>query len=119
MLIILIILILIIGTAALMFWNFLFFIARSADEQEIAHYTYRALQDKIRTLADKYKADMAELDKRTGISRAFRQFMHDPKTSEKQARQIQKNEKSIIFRLTDIPLFIKYSGTSIITSTPQ
>ena len=90
MLIILIILILTAGTAALVFWNFLFFVANGDAEQEIAHHTYRAMQDKIRTLADKYKADTAELDKRSGLSRAFRKFMHDPKTSEKQAGKIQK-----------------------------
>jgi len=82
--------ILLVGTAALVFWNFLFFIAGSAAEEEIAHHTYRALQDKIRTLADKYKADTAELEKRRGLSRSFRKMFHDPKTSEKEAGKIQK-----------------------------
>jgi tight adherence protein C len=90
MLIFLVILILLAGTAALVFWNFLFFIARSSDEEEMAHYTYRALQDKIRKLAEKYKTDTAALEKRSGLSKEFRKLFNDPKSSEKQAEKLQK-----------------------------
>lgn len=91
MFILFIIAVLVVGTAALAFWNFLFFIAGSDAEEEIAHHTYRALQDKIKILAEKYRADTAELEKRSGLSRSFRKMFHDPKTSEKAAEKLQKS----------------------------
>ena len=88
--VIVLMMLLLIGTAALVFWNILMLWAKSEHEMEAAHYAYRTATEKYVQLQEKYNADAAALEALDGFARSWRKMNHDPKSSEKKMAKLQK-----------------------------
>lgn len=88
--VILLMVVLLIGSVFLVFWNILMFLASKEHEKEAADYAYRAGKVKFTNLYEKYTADTAVLERTDGIAHRFYKLLHNPKSSEKKAEKIQK-----------------------------
>ena len=79
------------GSAVLVFWNLLMFKANPEHEMEVAHYAYRNYKEKQQELMDKYNVDKAYLEELSGFASFWRKLWHNPMTSYKKITKLQKS----------------------------
>ena len=95
MMVLFLMILLIIGTVVLLFWNIMLLVAKSEHEMDAAHFAYRVAKEKHWALDEKYKVDVVILEKLDGLAYMWRKMRHSPKESLKKMAKLQKTMKKL------------------------
>lgn len=86
-----IIILFVVATVLLLFYNVLFIMATKVHEKELADFEYRRYKNKFILLLNKYNSDAEILKSLKGFEYTWRKTWHSPKSSEKKAKKIKKS----------------------------